>query len=171
MLYLELLPNELIEILFFKLRKESVALSNTSDTLKELYDKFMYNINNGLYLPINYLKNAFNINEVKSELISNINNIYKFETINLDNMIPMMNFINKIKYIYSYNSWGLGWEDKMYVISQTIDNLYIFIMYYKGEYDMRVSLAEYKTWKLLWDDFISKDEERKSRILKNNNYI
>jgi hypothetical protein len=170
MLYLEILPNELMEILFIKLKKDSVLVSNISDTLKKLYNKFMYNINNGIYLPINYLKRVSDINKVKNTLIHRITT-YHFIDIDDTRLKYIIDTIKSIKYIYSSYIYDNHINVLIAIVAQTVDNNYIFIRYMPGTAGICVYIDNYKNWKLFWDEILIKENITKDLLLIDNQYV
>jgi hypothetical protein len=179
MLYFELLPNELIEIIFLKLKNSSILLK---DILIDNYTQFISNIKKCMYNPkdiFNYKTIYHFINNMDSDFLeyrdSTINLIVlsrytgyyiryirtqdlifnKFNGIkfNQDNHKELFNKIETnildIKYIYLNISM---YPNSTYIIGETNKKEYILIYKYESAMSKYYEVNIYKNWKLLWNN-------------------
>jgi hypothetical protein len=181
--YFDILPKELIELLFFTLKNKSILLSDVSDTLKIYYEEFITGVSNGYYTPDKVFK-KINANDTYIDfIIKNIEydaeniDVYseeykdKFQTevfefndiiITTANRVEILNTIrysiNNIKEIYLSNYIRQNLKTfniTLLYIMLTKNNDYIYFKRYQSlMYPHKVKFYINKNWKYFWNNCI-----------------
>jgi hypothetical protein len=170
MLYFELVPYELIEIILFNLKDKSLNFGKCSDYVEMMYSKYINNIIKCIYNP----KDIFIHKVINSNVNSNtfLNFFRKTETrylsenkfngikFNNDNyreyMDTINDYINKIRYIYLYNMVTFKSGKKIkYVVVETVNKEYMIICINYLHYLPNLSICSYEfnivnNWKNVW---------------------
>jgi hypothetical protein len=191
MLYFNLLPDELMDLIFFKLKSDSILLKDISDR----YPIFLDNLNKGNYLP----ENVFKIlnSGIKDKMLKYINDIkdskfdihyngkdiknydytdverVEYRELSKDIYDIMINYINNSKYIFLYHeTWYREDEgdSQIYLIQTKIDEFVIIDLYLSCWYSYKpLNIHINKNFKYLWETILNKEEY--NPLLSANSYI
>jgi hypothetical protein len=195
MLYFNLLPNELMDLIFFKLKSDSVLLKDISDR----YSIFLDNLNKGNYLP----ENVFRVLDlsIKNKMLKYIDEIkgnkfdVNYNNVDIENheyiidekgkekilyksppdyIIDIINtYVNNSKYIFLYHETSYKRESghDTFYIAKTKNNEYVIINIYESNWVNVGSLDIYinKNFKYLWETILNKEEY--NHLLTTNLYI
>jgi hypothetical protein len=193
MLYFNLLPDELMDLIFFKLKSESVLLKDISDR----YHIFLDNLNKGNYLPEDVflildlsiknkmLKYMDDIKDLKFDIHYNGEDYNEYQTYDYTGIegivyreLPkniydiIINYINNSKYIFLYHEiLDKNNDATHFYMIQTKNNEYIIINLYLSDWIQYIPLNIHinKNFKYLWETVLNK--EKYNPLLSANSYI
>jgi hypothetical protein len=171
-LFFELLPDELIDIIIYKMRYNPEPFTKVSERYKELYNKFLSLINRGIFNP-NFVLNGTNMilspslymKDIISRFCISIRSNDKLyinaELMTVETRDSMITYmyknIDEIDYIYSFIHHSLSQSGDIDVlVAKTRSSNYIYFRkYYSMEHGTIVSFYIHNNWTYFWGEVLS----------------